>query len=263
MENVEIKVTILGSGTSTGVPIIACPCAVCQSTSPFNNRTRASILIHDLKSDVNLVVDTSPDFRAQMLRHKIQHLEYALYTHAHADHCHGLDDLRAFYFFHKKPVECWIHQRHAQDLRERFAYVFKETGYVGTKPQIILRDLPENILKVGNMEIESVDLPHGNTLTSGFRIGSFAYATDFKFFPEEVLERWRGKVKVLIASGVGFSHHPTHSSVPETLELFKKLDVSRGILTHLAHSVDYERDKAKLPENVEYAYDGMEFTLIT
>jgi len=106
-----------------------------------------------------------------------------------------------------------------------------------------------------------VELPHGNNLTSAFRMGSFAYATDFKYFPDDVLERWKGKVECLIASGVGFKEHPTHSSIPETIKLFEKLGVKKGIITHISHSVDHERDKASLPAHVEFAYDGMEFTL--
>ncbi len=261
MKDAEIKVTVLGSGTSTGVPVIACPCEVCHSLSPYNKRTRASILVSDLRNGQNLVIDTAPDFRTQILRQNVQHLEYALYTHIHADHCHGLDDLRAFYFFNQKPVQCWIHPRHVEEFRTRFAYVFKETGYIGTKPQIILNEMTHPQFQIGNLDVETVDLPHGNVVTSAFRIGSFAYATDFKFFPDAIIKQWKNKVKFFIASGVGFKEHPTHSSVPETIRLFETLGVSKGIITHLSHSVDYERDQPKLPTQVEFAYDGMEFTL--
>lgn len=260
MKDTTIQVTVLGSGTSTGVPVIACQCSVCLSKSPFNKRTRASILITD-GNGKNLVVDTSPDFRTQILRHDVRHLEYVLYTHTHADHCHGLDDLRAFYFFHKVPVECWIATRHVRELRERFAYVFHETGYMGTKPQIHLNEIKSSHFKVGDFEVEMVEVPHGNDLTSAYRIGSFAYATDFKEFPQKVIDMWKGKVKYMIASGIGFKEHPTHSSVPETIKLFEKLEVSKGVITHLSHSIDYERDKVQLPTHVEYAYDGMSFTL--
>lgn len=261
MKDVELKITILGSGTSTGVPVIACPCEVCHSSSPFNKRTRASILIHHTQTGENMVIDTPPDFRTHMIRHNVQTLDHALYTHTHADHCHGLDDLRAFYFFRKTPVQCWIHQRHAEEFRERFAYVFKETGYLGTKPQISLNEFTQSHIKIGSLDVESVDLPHGNVTTSAYRIGSFAYATDFKFFPENLIRQWKNKVKFFIASGVGFKEHPTHSSVPETVQLFETLGVSKGIITHLSHSVDYERDRDKLAPNVEFAYDGLTFTV--
>ena len=261
MKNKTIKVTVLGSGTSTGVPVIACQCSVCLSKNPFDKRTRASILIADEATKKNLVVDTSPDFRTQILRHDVRHLEYVLYTHTHADHCHGLDDLRAFYSFHKEPVQCWIAARHFDELRGRFSYVFHDTGYIGTKPQIALHMLTQERFKVGDFEVEMVEVPHGNDMTSAYRIGSFAYATDFKSFPDDVLKKWKGKIQCMIASGIGFKEHPTHSSVQETIQLFDKLGVSRGIITHLSHGVDYERDRVNLPSHVEFAYDGMEFTL--
>ena len=261
METIPIKVTVLGSGTSTGVPVIACQCSVCLSPSPFNKRTRASLLISNLLTDKNLIIDTSPDFRAQVLRHDVRHLEYVLFTHTHADHLHGLDDLRAFNFYHKTPVECWIASRHVSELKDRFSYVFKPTKYMGTKPHILLHELADSAFRVGDYDVEMVEVPHGDNLTSAYRFGSFAYATDFKKFPEEIIERWKGKVKFFIASGIGFKEHPTHSSVPETIKLFERLGVSKGIITHLSHGVDYERDKVHLPSHVEYAYDGMEFTL--
>lgn len=261
MKHKKIKITILGSGTSTGVPVIACSCDVCRSPNPYNKRTRASIMLTDLETGKNLIIDTSPDFRAQVLRHQVKHLDYVLFTHTHADHCHGLDDLRAFYFFHKKPVECWIAQRHMDELRSRFSYVFHDTGYIGTKPQIILNELPEKAFSLLDLDVESFELTHGNGKTSAFRFGSFAYATDFRGMPRDLIDSLKGKIKVFIASGIGFKEHPTHNSVPETVQLFKDLAVSKGIITHLSHGVDYERDKGKIPHGVEYAYDGMEFTL--
>ncbi len=261
MKNSKIKVIVLGSGTSTGVPVIGCQCSVCLSHSPFNKRTRASILITDLKTKENLVIDTGPDFRSQVLREDVRHLEYVLYTHTHADHCHGLDDLRAFYFFHKKPVKCWIASRHLEEFRNRFSYVFHDTGYIGTKPQIVLNELSENSFSIANWDFEMVELPHGNGFTSAYRLGSFVYMTDFKFLPDEILQRWKGRVKFCIASGVGFKEHPTHSSVPETIDMFEKLSVSKGVITHLSHNVDYERDKVNLPSHVEFAYDGMELNI--
>lgn len=261
MKKQSIKVTILGCGTSTGVPVITCPCEVCSSTDPYNNRTRSSIMVTDLESGDNLVIDTGADFRQQMLRHKVKKLKYVLYTHTHADHCHGLDDLRAFYFADQKPMHCWIGSRHVQDLKDRFSYVFKEDGYHGTKPQILLHTIETDSFQVGPFSIEMVELPHGHSMSTAFRIGSFVYATDFKTFPENALEKWKGKVKICIASGVGFKEHSTHSSIPETIEVFKKLGVSKGILTHLTHTVDYKKHRGDLASDVSFAYDGMEFTM--
>ncbi|MBI2602249.1 MAG: MBL fold metallo-hydrolase [Deltaproteobacteria bacterium] len=261
MRKGEVKVTILGSGTSTGVPTIGCPCEVCRSPSPFNKRTRASILLSHIENGTNLVIDTSPDFRAQVLRHDVTHLEYALFTHTHADHCHGLDDLRAFYFWSRKPVDCWIRKDHAKDFRARFSYVFSDTGYLGTAPQIKLHAISAGHFKAGGYDIELIKLPHGTETTSAFRLGPFAYATDFKSFPPEAIEKWKGKLEVFVASGVQFKEHRTHSSVPETIELFRQLEVKRGIITHLSHAIDYERDSRNLPSFAEYAYDGLQFTV--
>lgn len=208
---------------------------------------------------MNVVIDTTPDFRTQMLNHKVMHLEHVLFTHTHADHCHGFDDLRAFYFFSKKPVNCWLSKQHADDFRSRFSYVFQNTGYLGTKPQVIVHEFDKGRFSIGNLDVEVVTLVHGSDRTSAYRFGSFAYATDFKVFSQEIIDRWQDKLDVIIASGVGFDPHPTHSSVPETVDLFKKLKVKKGIVTHLSHSVDHEPVQATLPENVELAYDGMTF----
>lgn len=249
----------MGSGTSTGVPTIACQCSVCKSSNSLNKRTRSSILITDLRNSLNLVIDTTPDFRAQMLRHNVMHLEHVLFTHTHADHCHGFDDLRAFYFLNKKAINCWLSKRHASEFRARFSYLFQETGYLGTKPQVVFHEFEQANFSIGDLNIEVVTLPHGSEWTSAFRFGSFAYATDFKFFPKELMDLWRNKVEVFVASGVGFSPHPTHSSIPETVELFKSLHVKKGIITHLSHAVDHEKVQATLPVNVELAFDGMSF----
>lgn len=261
MRSGEVKVTILGSGTSTGVPTIGCRCDVCRSASPFNKRTRSSILLSHLADGTNLVIDTSPDFRMQILRHDVRHLEHVLFTHTHADHCHGLDDLRAFFFWSNKPVDCWIRSDHAREFRTRFSYVFTNTGYLGTAPQINLHEVKGSSFNVGDYQVELVELPHGVEKTSAFRFGSFAYATDFKAFPPDIIERWKGKLEVFVASGLQFKEHRTHSSVPETIELFKQLEVKRGIITHLSHAIDYERDSRTLPPFAEYAYDGLQFTV--
>lgn len=255
------SVTILGSGTSAGVPVIGCHCAVCKSPDLKNTRTRSSILLKH-SSGEQLVVDTGPDFRAQALREGIETLDGVFYTHVHADHCHGFDDLRAFYFHHQTPVRCFVSRMHEEEFRSRFQYALLDTGYRGTAPQVDLQVFDEGRLQAGSFAFEVAYFPHGNIHTAGLRCGSFAYVTDFKTFPEEILAAWRGKIEVMVASGNNFNlAHPTHSTVQETAAVMKSLGVKRGVISHLAHEVEYKRDNSGLPTGIELAFDGMSIDL--
>ena len=253
----KLKITILGSGTSTGVPVIGCECSVCRSGHPKNQRSRAAIMISN-QHGKNIVVDTGPEFRLQMLREKVRDLHGVLYTHLHADHCNGFDDLRAFFFHHGLPIKCFLAPEHLEEMKRRFSYAFNATGYLGTKPQVDLFPIKDlEPFQISDFSIESFQVDHGDVKSSVFRIGRFAYATDFKAFTQKQVAYWRGKVDVMVASGIHFGVHRTHSVIPETLRLFEELQVKQGIITHLAHDVDYERDSPKLPANAALAYDGM------
>jgi phosphoribosyl 1,2-cyclic phosphate phosphodiesterase len=210
-----------------------------------------------------IVIDTGPEFRLQLLRAGVLDLQHVLYTHLHADHCHGFDDLRGLYFNNKKPLKCYLDSEYVSELKHRFHYAFEDTGYKGGRPDIELVKLPEGggVFKIQDCEIETIRLQHGNVLVNGFRFGSFAYVTDFKNFTEEQISSWRGKIDVMISSGLRWSSHGTHSSTVETIAIFKELGVKRGILTHLSHDIDYQRDMARMPNGVELAYDGMTITL--
>lgn len=251
-----MKVVILGSGTSTGVPVIGCGCAVCQSTNHKNFRSRASVAIEH--KGHWYVIDTGPDFRTQVLKARIEKLGAVFYTHTHADHCHGFDDLRAFSFYSSDAIPCYLLPEHIEDFKNRFSYAFVETGYKGAKPLASLKLIPNTPFLVDDLEIEPVRLQHGHMITCGFRIGGFAYLTDFKGFPSDKLLSWKGKIHTLVASGIHFGDHPSHNNIPETCDLFKELGVERGILTHLSHRVDYVSDAGRLPQGVEFAYDGMQ-----
>lgn len=253
----KLKVTVLGSGTSTGVPVIGCDCAVCLSKNPKNNRTRASILL-TTAAGCNIVIDTGPDFRTQVLRAKVMSLDAVFYTHLHADHTAGLDDLRAYCFKSQKPLPCYLAPEFFEEIKTRFSYVFSDTGYLGTKPQLELRALGEGeVGTVFDMEYEAFRAAHGHQDTTVFRFNNFAYATDFKELSPALIKHWRGKIKIMVASGIHFRTHKTHSVIPETVALFKELGVERGIITHMAHDVDYDTHTAKLPPSVSLAYDGM------
>lgn len=271
-----VRVTILGSGTSTGVPVVGCSCSVCGSRHPKNKRLRSSVLL-DFADSTRVLIDVGPDFRAQALGAGIHHLDAVLFTHVHADHSHGLDDLRALSFADKgKVISCYLDPAHLDDLRERFAYAFRDTGYAGTKPQVELRPITGPALVLGAIEVDVAKLPHGGPEVLAFRFGRFAYATDFQNFPPDIVLAWRGRVDTMVASGIRYRPHPTHSTIEETLGVFDALGVRRGILTHLAHDVafpgtldlsqrtPFDRTPTTfvpLPPNREFAYDGMTIDL--
>jgi phosphoribosyl 1,2-cyclic phosphate phosphodiesterase len=253
-----IRVTILGSGTSTGVPVIGCECQVCRSSDPRHQRTRASVMI-ELDHGESIVIDTGPDFRMQMLRHRVKNLHHIFYTHIHADHCHGFDDIRAFYFRSLTPMNCYLPRGYVEEFKARFRYAFYDEGYIGTKPQVILHEVDEGRLEVMGQSFETVLLPHGNSQSMAFRLGSFAYATDFKVFPPELVDRWKGRLHTLVASGVRYRPLPTHSTLPETASLMENLGVKRGIISHLNHDVDHTMAERDLPSHLRLAYDGLVF----
>lgn len=240
--------------------MIGCDCAVCASPDPKNQRMRTSIALVTPNGGT-IVVDTTPEFRLQMTRNGLKQLSGVLYTHSHADHCHGFDDLRAICFHTHQPVTCYLAAELIPEFRQRFSYAFTDTGYQGIKPRVELLPMPSGPFEFGGLTIEPVRLPHGATSTVGFRCGKFAYATDFKDFPRETIAAWRGKVEIMVASGIHFGTHSAHSVIPETIALFEALAVKRGILTHLAHDVDYIRDRSRLPPQVEFGYDGLSVEL--
>ncbi len=251
-----MRVTILGSGTSTGVPVIGCQCAICTSTDSRNQRTRASIMVSE--DDRNLLIDTAPELRLQILKNGFRTLGGVLYSHLHADHSAGFDDLRAFYFKNRRPLEIYMLPEYIPELKTRFSYAFVDTGYGGIKPQVDPRPIEDgNIFVAAGFTVDPARLDHGHASSCGFRIGNFAYVTDFKNFPKEKIKEWRGKIDVMVASGIHFGTHTSHSVIPETLQLFDDLGVKRGILSHLAHDVDYVEHQRLLPNFAEFAYDGM------
>ena len=254
----SVQVTILGCGTSTGVPVLGCACEVCTSKDPKNQRWRASILVKT-SENIPIVIDTGPEFRLQLLRAGVTQLQHVLYTHMHADHCHGFDDLRGLYFNSGRPITCYLDAVYAGELKHRFHYAFEDTGYLGGRPDLQLTQLPQKagMFKVAGLEVDTVQLPHGNVLTNAFRFGEFAYATDFKEFTQEAIERWRGKIHTMVASGLRWREHKTHSTIGETLAVFKALGVKRGIITHMNHEIEYIRDSKLMPDGVELAYDGL------
>ncbi|MDD9952172.1 MAG: MBL fold metallo-hydrolase [Zetaproteobacteria bacterium] len=259
----RMKVTVLGSGTSTGVPTLGCECAICTSDDPIHHRSRASVLIESPHLRGPVVIDTAPEFRLQMLKARVKSLRAILYTHLHADHCHGFDDIRPFLFKEKKPIDCFLREDLHEEMKVRFAYAFVDTGYLGALPKVNLEPVPElGLFRVDDVDVEAVTLPHGSVRTTAYRFGDFVYATDFKGLPESIQTRWQGKVKYMIASGVRFQQHHTHNTVMESVEMMQRLGVQKGYITHLSHDIDYKRDRKRLPPHIDFAYDGLQWEIM-
>lgn len=251
-----MKITILGSGTSTGVPMVGCKCRVCSSTDPKDNRTRSSLLIqHEERC---LLIDTSTDLRIQALREKIDYIDAVLFTHSHADHVNGIDDLRGFHFLHKEIVPCYAAKKTLAILQQGFNYIFLEKESSGYKP-LLEANVIDGPFELFGLEFIPVPLQHGNITAMGYRIGNFAYLTDCSSIADSSLALLQG-VDILIIDGLRWNPHPFHFNIEAAIEITRPLNASRTILTHLSHDVLYA-DGCKLPAGYEFAYDGQNFEI--
>jgi len=254
-----MKVTLLGTGTSTGVPMIACSCAVCRSTDSRDKRLRVSALLQNGKD--NILIDTSADFRQQMLAHEVRHLEAILYTHEHYDHIAGFDDLRAFQFLNRKAPACYAPEPVAERLRTTFDYAFgnaKQTG--GGLPQVQITPIDDQRFTVCGLEIIPVPILHGIMPIFGFRIGNFAYLTDCSEIPEPSFALLKG-LDTLILDGLRFKPHPTHFSISEAVIQAERIAPRITYLTHINHDVMHETTERDLPKDVRLGYDGLTFEI--
>jgi phosphoribosyl 1,2-cyclic phosphate phosphodiesterase len=255
MAATEFEITLLGSGTSTGVPMLGCDCSVCRSSDPRDQRTRCSALVSH--GSRQIVIDTSTDFRQQALREGIGHVDAVLYTHAHADHIHGIDDLRAFNMVSKEAIPIYGLPTTMAVIRRNFRYIFSKEVKPGFRPQLVPWDICGDFVLCG-LPIQPILLQHGESQSCGYRIGAFAYITDCNGIPDDSLARLQN-LDVLVIDGLRFRTHPTHFSIPEAIEVAGRLGARRTVLTHLNHEVAHRRDGASLPEGVELAYDGQRF----
>jgi phosphoribosyl 1,2-cyclic phosphate phosphodiesterase len=255
-----MHVTLLGTGTSTGVPMIACQCPTCSSPDLRDKRLRVSVLVQS--ETTNIVIDTSADFRQQMLTAGIRDLDAVLYTHHHTDHIAGFDDLRAFQFLRRRMPMCYALEETYHVIQRTFPYAFglvENTGGGGV-PNIPFTVITDKPFTVSDIEIQPIYLEHGSLTIAGYRIGNFAYLTDCNGIPLASREKLMG-LEVLVLDGLRWQDHPSHFSIPESLEMIKLLRPKMTYLTHMNHDVLHAEAEAKLPPHVRLAYDGLGFTL--
>lgn len=249
-----MKITFLGTGTSQGVPVIACQCEVCKSSDSRDKRLRSSVLIE--VGDLNIVIDPGPDFRQQMLTYDVRNLNAILITHEHKDHIAGLDDVRAFNWITKKPVDVFAEERVLRAVKNEFAYAFAEHPYPGV-PKINLNAIDEHAFKIGETEIIPIRGMHMNLPVLGFRIGNFSYLTDFNYISDESLNKVRGS-EVVVLNGVRKEPHISHYSLGEAVEVIQKINPTQGYITHISHQLGrYAIENPMLPHHIQLSYDGL------
>ncbi|MDQ2976456.1 MAG: MBL fold metallo-hydrolase [Acidobacteriota bacterium] len=250
-----MKLTFLGTGTSTGVPSIGCECETCTSEDPRDKRLRVSILIEHAGQSV--LIDTSSDFRQQALRKGLKRLDAVLVTHCHADHIFGLDDIRPLNF-RFGALGLYANERAWIDIRRIFKYIFEPSHFGGGLPQIIPHTVfPEASFCLGpDLKITPLEVIHGRLPVMAYRLNDFAYATDLSEIPPATLDSLSG-LDVMVLDCLRFKEHPTHLWLDKALDYIEKLKPRRAYLTHIAHDVKHERDSARLPEGVEWAYDEL------
>ncbi|MEN8121723.1 MAG: MBL fold metallo-hydrolase [Bacteroidota bacterium] len=252
-----MKITFLGTGTSQGVPVIGCECGTCKSDDVRDKRLRTSVLIeHEGKT---FVIDTGPDFRQQMLRENVKDLTAILFTHEHKDHIAGLDDIRAFNYIHKRPMDVYADVRVQKALRREYAYVFAEDKYPGI-PEMRTYTIDNAPFFVDDVKIIPIRLMHYQLPILGFRINNFTYITDTNYIEPEEKEKIKGS-KVIVVNALRKKKHISHFNLEEALELIKELKPELAYLTHISHLMGRQADVEKeLPDNVKFAYDGLCFS---
>jgi phosphoribosyl 1,2-cyclic phosphate phosphodiesterase len=249
-----MQVTFLGTGTSHGIPVIACGCEVCTSSNNYDKRYRSSIIVEvDGKT---IVVDTGPDFRMQMLRENVKKLDAVVFTHEHKDHTAGLDDVRAFNFFQEGKIEIYASLRVQKNLHNCFEYIFAEHKYPGI-PEIHVNTIDNEPFNIGNTKIIPIEVLHYKLPVLGFRFADFVYITDANQISEPEREKIKG-AKVLVLNALRISKHISHFSLDEAITMARELNIETTYFTHISHQLGKHEDVSKnLPEGILLAYDGL------
>ena len=250
-----MKVTFLGTGTSQGVPIIACDCPVCRSTDSRDKRLRSSILIEN--EGQTYVIDTGPDFRQQMLRENVKRIDAVVFTHEHRDHISGLDDIRAFNFVMKQAIDVYADERVDEAIRKReYPYIFSKEQYPGI-PEINMHRIGKEPFMVGKTQFIPIQVMHMRLPVTAFRIGKFTYITDANFIAEEEQEKIMGS-EVIVLNALRREAHPSHFNLEESIALISKWKPKQAYFTHISHQLGKHSDVEKeLPPHIKLAYDGL------
>jgi phosphoribosyl 1,2-cyclic phosphate phosphodiesterase len=251
----QLTITVMGSGTSVGVPTIGCHCKVCVSTDPRDRRLRPSVCVR--WSGHTVVIDTGPDFREQALRHAFSRVDAVLFTHAHADHILGLDDLRPFNYHQRDPIPVYGSQETLDVVRRVFAYIFHDGPTESSRPKISAHPFDGSPIDVCGLQFTPVPLCHGSGVVHGFRFASAAYLTDHSRIPDESLPLLQN-LDVLFLDALRYKPHPTHSTIDQSLRIVENLRPKRAFFTHISHDLGHERAESMLPPHVRLAYDGLE-----
>jgi phosphoribosyl 1,2-cyclic phosphate phosphodiesterase len=256
--NTSIKIQLLGTGTSTGIPMIGCNCQVCRSINPKDNRLRSSILVQS--ATTTLVVDTTPDFRYQMLRTNTKHLDAVVYTHPHKDHMAGLDDIRAFNFFSQKPMDIYANSLTEEAVRRDFYYAFTETKYPGV-PELNLITIDETPFFIGDISVQPILVYHHKMPVYGYRFGDFTYITDANRIEPDQLEKIRGS-KVLVLNALRKEAHISHFTLQDAVDLAMELAIPEVYFTHISHQLGLnDLINQELPPHIKLAFDGQVISL--
>lgn len=253
-----MRITVLGSGTSQGVPVIGCQCEVCRSDDSRDKRLRSSIMVEHLST--RIVVDAGPDFRQQMLREKVRTLDAILITHTHKDHIAGLDDVRSFNYLMKCPMKIFACARDQEAIRQEFSYAFSDNPYPGV-PEFDMRLLTDGSFRVGDIDIQPIRVMHHKLPVFGFRFGRLAYLTDVNSIPDQAYLQLMG-LEVLIIGALRKEKHISHFSLPEAIEVAKRIDARQTWFTHVSHLMGrYAEVQPLLPSGMHLAFDGKVFEL--
>ncbi|WP_339629920.1 MBL fold metallo-hydrolase [uncultured Maribacter sp.] len=255
----DLRVTFLGTGTSQGIPVIGSTHPVCLSDNPKDKRLRVSVLLS--WKDYNYVIDCGPDFRQQMLRHNMNHLNGILYTHEHSDHTAGLDDIRPF-FFKQGDIPIYAHKRVVKSLKKRFGYILNEKDKYPGAPSVHIKKVKNNQpFLIGDKEVTPINVLHNKLQVFGYRIGDFTYLTDVKTIKEKEIEKIKGS-KVVVVNALRLEPHLSHFNLKEALAFIEKVKPEKAYFTHISHLLGFHDEVEKsLPKNVHLAYDNLTITL--
>lgn len=253
-----LKITFLGTGTSSGVPMIACSCEVCTSINPKDNRLRSSIMVQS--ETTTIIVDTTPDFRFQMLREKLKNIDAVIFTHPHKDHVAGLDDVKAFNYFNKKAIDVYANELTQKTIKNEFYYIFTAHKYPGVA-DINLHLISEDSFVVGDIPVSPIKVWHLNMPVLGFRFGDFTYITDANKIEEEEMDKIKGS-QILVLNALRHKAHISHFTLQEAIDIASLLKIPQTYFTHISHQLGLHDEISKeLPANCSLAYDGLKIEL--